>query len=126
MAIFKQDQEEIVLTRAEIIETILDIVYDDYEDWHSIEFKNGAYDILLIKTFKKITTKFINPGSPNPLHKEKEEEVQCVVAITIDTSHKLDQDKIFAKTRSWTSHHIISDNVKSVIRALKELDKEHS
>lgn len=125
MAIFKREEEYTELTKEELLERILDTLYEDYEDWHAVKFKNAVYDLLLIKTFKKIVTKYINPGAPNPLHKEKDEEHQMVIAITIDMDHDKHQDKLFAATKSWTTSHIITDNVRDLVRELKQIDKEN-
>ena len=127
MAVFKREHTPIILTKEEILEDLLDYTSNNEDEWHVEKFnQNNYFDVLFIKTFKKTTTKYINPGAPNPLHKEKEEEIQIVIAITIDINNEYDREKIFGYTKKWTSHHIITDNFSSIIKVLKKIDKEQT
>ena len=127
MAVFKREHIPIILTKEEVLEDLLDHNSNVEDGWHIEKFdQNSYFDVLLIKTFKKSTTKYINPGAPNPLHKNKEEEVQIIIAITIDINNEYDREKIFGYTKKWTSHHIITNNLSSIIKVLKKLIEEQS
>jgi|TARA_R110000868_G_scaffold103473_2_gene284940 hypothetical protein len=127
MAVFKREHIPIILTKEEVLEDLLDHNSNVEDGWHIEKFdQNSYFDVLLIKTFKKTTTKYINPGAPNPLHKDKEEEVQIVIAITIDINNEYDREKIFGYTKKWTSHHIITNNLSSIIKVLKKIIEEQS
>jgi hypothetical protein len=127
MAVFKREHIPIILTKEEVLEDLLDHNSNVEDGWHIEKFdQNSYFDVLLIKTFKKTTTKYINPGAPNPLHKDKEEEVQIVIAITIDINNEYDREKIFGYTKKWTSHHIITNNLSSIIKVLKKITEEQS
>jgi hypothetical protein len=127
MAVFKREHIPIILTKEEVLEDLLDHNSNVEDGWHIEKFdQNSYFDVLLIKTFKKTTTKYINPGAPNPLHKNKEEEVQIIIAITIDINNEYDREKIFGYTKKWTSHHIITNNLSSIIKVLKKIIEEQS
>ena len=128
MAIFKREIEidETYLTKDEILADLEDELEFHHKDWYVLPFEKRSYDLLLIKTFNKTVTKYINPGAPNPLHKDKQEPVQLAVAVTIDVDRVDVSEKFFNETRDWTFMHIVSNNVRAVIRTLKKIDRENS
>lgn len=129
MSIFENDNYEYGYdSKEEFLEDIIDLMNDRFSKWHYIYFKNEVYyDFLLIRTFKKSVTKYINPGSPNPLHKEKDEEVQIVIAVSValGNEYKKIREKIFDVTRDWTKHHVIVHDIRSLRKFLENVDREN-
>ena len=52
--------------------------------------------------------------------------MQIIIAITIDINNEYDREKIFGYTKKWTSHHIITNNLSSIIKVLKKIIEEQS
>jgi hypothetical protein len=126
MAIVDTTEKSYTLNNDELRELILDVLFEDYPDWHIVEYKKGSsFDFLLIKTFTKIVTQYINPGAPNPLHKDKEEKLQIVIAVTIDADHTRISDHKDDSISKWTYKHIFVDSIKGLDRALRDLEKEN-
>jgi hypothetical protein len=134
MALFKREVivEEKILTKNEILELILEKLDFQYPHWHYIYFDETKFkkqpivwDLLLIKNYKASFKKCLNPTSPNPVTNEKEDELQIVIAISIDINQEFDHDKMFAVTKNWVKHHLIIDDVNAVFRVLKKIEENY-
>lgn len=107
------------------------ILDNEFSDWMYLPFdkqyfgEDPLFDLLLIKTFKKNVTKYIGVNSPNPLHKEKEEMLQVIIALSVDVDHNRNHEKMREAVEKWTYQDIITDNPKQFINKLKEVNKYH-
>lgn len=132
MAIFDREiEEESIgyhpsLTKEEIINELKEILFEDFPQWYVFEPKeNFGADLIIIRSVDKIIKHILNPKSPNPVQRDKEQKMQIVVAISIwkDKSHMpANYDE---NTKAWVYAHVATNSLKKIIRALTEIEKEN-
>lgn len=130
MAIFDRgipsDYVATTLTKAEIISEIEEIMADDFPLWYVMGFDSGTpADLLLIRSYDKVTKQTLNPNSPNPVHRDKEQKLQIVIAINVYEKQRDMMEDYDAKTKSWTHAHIATNSVKKVITAIQKIEEEN-
>jgi len=128
MAIFsKTPIIEQLPTHEELVEQIVEYIKKDNPKWKCLTFPkhNHLHDLLLIRTFKKMVCKSINPNSPNPINKEKEEYLQVVVPVTIDIENIIDDDALFDSFKDWAYAPLIIGDLRTFIRKLTQIEKEN-
>ncbi len=130
MAVFirepSSDYVATTLTKAEIIGEIEEIMADDFPAWYVMHFNSGTpADLLLIRSYDKLTKQTLNPNSPNPVHRDKEQKLQIVIAISVYEKQRdmpVDYD---LKTKPWTHAHIATNSVKKVLTAIQKIEEEN-
>jgi hypothetical protein len=133
MAIFSSSTKSrinssVVYSKPTELEKCKDYIRKDFPSWEILEFTDKVYDFLLIKTFEKKISRLLNPKSSSPVQREEIEKVQVVIAVTfVDDEETIDDqiENIFSETADWTFTHIITYNIRSILRELKELEENN-